>query len=397
MLNNSSFRIDFVILSLVLIAFISSLIIFDLESNVIYSNLINLVLWGVFIPIFFLGNRIKVVKNSILNRYFLFATFSFLSVLWAYDVDLVLRFSSRLVVITINIYVLFILLHQYNLKQTFLIGIIIGATYNYLLAFNIIGVSYETYEFGRFIGSVGNPNKLSKVMLLSIFASIMLLVIKERKGIVKLLLSLNIFLALYVIFMTTSKQAIILAPIFIVFSSKIKDLQILNIILYISVTLVMTYMSLKFLPIEEISSNYEHLVYRVNMFTDTLSGADNGASTTDRKSLLLNGLEVFYKHPIFGVGMNNFRLFMGKYAHNNYLELLVGVGLVGTYMFYSLYSIVLKKVRNMKGSKSKRIFYSMIFIMLILDMVTVTYLDKLLLFTLVFIYSYAEGYKKIKF
>jgi len=397
MFDVNKIKRDKLILSFMLIIYISSLIIYDLESNVIYSNLINLVFWGVFTPIFIFSNKNKLPKNPIFTRYLTFSIFSLLSVLWAYDVDLVLSFSSRLIVIIINLYVLFILLHQYNLKQTFLIGIIIGATYNYLLAFNIIGVSYETYEFGRFIGSVGNPNKLSKVMLLSIFASIMLLVIKDRKGIVKLLLSLNLFLALYVIFMTTSKQAIILAPIFIVFSSKIKDLQILNIILYISVILVMTYMSLKFIPIEEISSNYEHLVYRVNKFTDTLSGIDDGASTTDRKSLLLNGLELFYKHPIFGVGMNNFRLFMGKYAHNNYLELLVGVGLVGFYMFYSLYSIVLKKVRNMKGSKSKRIFYSMIFIMLILDMVTVTYLDKLLLFTLLFIYSYAEGYKKLKF
>jgi O-antigen ligase len=396
MFDINKIKLDKVILSIMLMIFISSLIIYDLESNVIYSNLINLVFWGVFTPIFIFSNKNKLPKNPIFTRYLIFSIFSFLSILWANDINLALSFTSRLIVIIINIYVLFILLNEYNLRQIFLIGIIIGAIFNYLLAFNILIVSYDTYEFGRFLGSVGNPNKLSKIMILSIFASSMLLVIKDRKFIVKLILSLNILLAFYVIIMTASKQAIILAPIFIIFSFRIMDLKIKKIFLYTFLIFCLYHISIRYLAVENILSNYEHLVYRMNIFKETLKGSGMGISTINRRLLIYEGLDMFEKNPILGIGMNNFRFLNGSYAHNNYLELLVGVGLVGTFIFYSIYFIIFKKVNAMHSLKIKRILYSMILIILFLDLVTVTYLDKLLIFTLLFIYSFPEGYKKVK-
>lgn len=389
-------RIGFkeVVLSFFLMIFISSLIIFDLESNVAYSNFINVSFWGVFVIIYIFDNRVKLHKNPIFSRYLFFAIYAFLTIFWAYDVNLVLNYSLRLIVITINIYILFILLHEYDLKHAFLIGIIIGAIYNYLLAFNIITPNFEIFEFGRFLGSVGNPNKLSKIMLLSVFASSMLLVMKERKLIVKLLLILNVILALYVIFLTASKQAIILAPLFILFSFKLNGLKIRNLTFYICFFLLLFYITLDFLPMDEIFSNYDRIVYRLEKFIDTLSGVDSGASTRERKELVIQGLNLFYDHPVFGVGMNNFRLFFGKYAHNNYLELLVGVGLIGAIIFYSLYYIIIKKINGMVSSKAKKLFYTMIFVLLIMDLVTVTYLDKMVIFTLLFIYTFTLNHQK---
>ena len=387
MMQKRRFRLDKVVLSFALMAFIASLIIFDLDSNVIYSNVANLVLWSSFV--FWVGIKNKVIKNPIFNRYLVFSIFAFVSGLWAYDVNLVLDFSLRLIVIIINLNVLFVLFQKYDLKQTFLLGIIIGSIYNYLIVLNIIHVSYETYEFSRFLGSVGNPNKLSKIMLLSIFASLMLLLIKERNYEVKLLLYINCFFALFIIILTASKQALFLGPILMIFSTKIKDIKIIKLLFYAFIIFVVIDFTQKYISYQDILSIIDLVIYRFEKFANTVSGHGDGVSTIERTDLITEGLKQFYKHPLFGSGMNNFRYFFTKYAHNTYLELLVGLGIVGTCLFYSIHFIIIKKIINMKVSKSKTLFYTLITVILIMDLVTVTYLDKLIIFTLLFIYTIA--------
>ena len=392
MMAKNEIKLEKAILSFISIMFISSLIIYDLESNVIYSNLINLVLWIVFAFIFIFSKKTKLPKNPIFRTYLIFSIFAFLSILWAFDVNLVLDFSLRLIVILINLFVLYILLLRYDLKQSFLIGIIMGSLYNYMIALNFIEVSYETYEFGRFLGSVGNPNKLSKTMILSIFSSLMLLKINERSFVAKLLLYMNIVFAFFIIFLTASKQALILAPILFIFSTKINT-KVVKLIFYIPVISVLLYYFLSYIPDELL--NFELVTYRIEKFLSTYLENDVGASTSERQFLISAGLNQFYENPIFGVGMNNFRYIFTKYAHNTYLELLVGLGIIGFSLFYSIHLIIIKKIIYMKILITKRVFILLILVILAMDFVTVTYLDKLILFTLLFIYTMALEDKNI--
>jgi O-antigen ligase len=395
MLKKNSYKLNGLVLSVLLVVFISSLIIFDLEGNVIFSNLSNVLLWSFFLLSTFIRREKSSGQNQIFNTYLIFAIFSLLSVLWAYDVNLVLDYSTRIIVILINLYVLFILLSKYNLTDSILIGVIIGSFYNYLISLNFIVPNYEIYEFGRFIGSVGNPNKLSKIMTISIFSSIMLLITKERIFIFKWGLILNVFLALFVIFMTASKQAIILAPILILFSINYGKGKIKNILL-IAVFIIGLYkVATDFLPNVEFLEIFKKFEYRIVSFYETIYGTSSGASTSEREYLLFRGIEIFSERPIFGAGMNNFRFFELKYAHNNYIELLVGVGLIGTIIFYRLYFVVIKKIIKMRALKIKSILYTMVLVLLLMDLITVTYTDKLLMFILLYIYVIANNHKKI--
>jgi O-antigen ligase len=395
MLKKNSYKLNGLVLSVLLVVFISSLIIFDLEGNVIFSNLSNVLLWSFFLLSTFIRREKSSGQNQIFNTYLIFAIFSLLSVLWAYDVNLVLDYSTRIIVILINLYVLFILLSKYNLTDSILIGVIIGSFYNYLISLNFIVPNYEIYEFGRFIGSVGNPNKLSKIMTISIFSSIMLLITKERIFIFKWGLILNVFLALFVIFMTASKQAIILAPILILFSINYGKGKIKNILL-IAVFIIGLYkVATDFLPNVEFLEIFKKFEYRIVSFYVTIYGTSSGASTSEREYLLFRGIEIFSERPIFGAGMNNFRFFELKYAHNNYIELLVGVGLIGTIIFYRLYFVVIKKIIKMRALKIKSILYTMVLVLLLMDLITVTYTDKLLMFILLYIYVIANNHKKI--
>ncbi len=82
---------------------------------------------------------------------------------------------------------------------------------------------------------------------------------------------------------------------------------------------------------------------------------DGSAST--RIELSVAGIEQFAKTPLLGIGINNGALVAldavghDYYLHNNYVELLVGVGVVGTALFYAMFLLPMRKmVRGMKKS-----------------------------------------------
>jgi len=86
----------------------------------------------------------------------------------------------------------------------------------------------------------------------------------------------------------------------------------------------------------------------LNMVLELLGGNTDG-STSVRMGMLKSGLSMFSQKPIFGWGLGAFTDLGGfeTYSHNNYVELLVAVGLVGTLVYYSLcFSIVIQGLKR---------------------------------------------------
>lgn len=107
--------------------------------------------------------------------------------------------------------------------------------------------------------------------------------------------------------------------------------------------------------------------------------AKTDASVTGRQALLDRAVEVFLEHPLFGVGIGNFRAYTkdlggvaGYYAHNNFLELLADVGVVGTAFYYVPYLIALAKVRVIAQDsvEEKRMLYNLLFVLVIMRLVS---------------------------
>lgn len=75
----------------------------------------------------------------------------------------------------------------------------------------------------------------------------------------------------------------------------------------------------------------------VNMFSQ-LGGASSDGSTSIRLDMIIRGLQMFKQKPLLGWGLGSFTIESGfeTYAHNNYVELLVAVGLFGTLIYYAL-------------------------------------------------------------
>ena len=370
--------------------FVSSLIIFDLSENIIYSNLFNITLWGFFFMVFLIKKSSKIPYNKMIFAYIIFTIFAASSVLWALDFDLAFSYAMRLMIVSLNLIVLYVIFKDYKLENTILYGILIGAFYNYLIAFSIISVNYEIYEFGRFTGSVGNANKLSKIMLISIFASLVLLLSPGIKNYFKIYNYINIILALYIIFLTVSKKAIILAPLLLLASFSIKKVNIKNILLFVLILFVSYEIFIRYADFTYIGEMYELFIKRFSGLIEVLIGVGGDASSSEREHLITAALNVFSGNPLFGIGLNNFRLLHGIYAHNNYLELLSGVGIIGMMLFYSIYVYLIFMIAKMHSSSLQRYFMVMTFVLLAMDFATVSYFNKLILFLVLYMYYKAE-------
>ncbi len=377
-------------LSVLMTLFIASLIVFDLSSNVLYSNMFNILLWGAFIMVFVLEKDFEIPFPDMILAYFIFAMFAIASVFWAVNFDLAYDSAMRLLVVIINLVVLYIIFERYHLEKTVLYGILLGAFYNFLIAFEVIHVSYEIFEFGRFLGTTGNSNNLANVILVSIFASLVLLSFGITKLWFKLYNYVNIVLSFYIIVLTVSKKAMILAPLMILLAFSWRYLKLKNIVLFLIVLFVGYKISEQYLDMDYLSTVYELIDKRFSGMLDTLHGQSGDQSSEERSYLISAGWDIFANHPFFGYGLNNFRVFFEKYAHNNYIELLVGVGVIGMVLFYSIYFFIIRNLYHMESSKLKRYFIGMIVVLLIMDMATVTYYNKLILFVLLFIYYLAD-------
>lgn len=110
-------------------------------------------------------------------------------------------------------------------------------------------------------------------------------------------------------------------------------------------------------------------IFRDNSYYLMYEGSDN-----IRKRLIKEGLILFFNNP-FGIGFGASSNYLGGYAHNNFVEILISGGLIGFIIYYFLYIYILINSNKYKQSDllSKYVYVSIIGL-LILEIGQVTYL-----------------------
>lgn len=109
-------------------------------------------------------------------------------------------------------------------------------------------------------------------------------------------------------------------------------------------------------------------------------------STFDRLAAYELAIKRFFASPLFGNGLASFAVysepFLGRlgFCPNNYLELLQGIGLIGTLFYYSLYLFILKAAYTSfkkRDTPYSAIVISILFAMLLEHLSVVFYYHKL--------------------
>ena len=379
------------ILSFLITIYAASQIVFALNPYNKISNFLNLIIMGYYIILYLLDRDGKFFINDIVLAYALFSVFAISSVFWTVDPITSGEKAKTLFLLVINNLIIYNIFKRFDLGNAFLNGTILGSFINYLIAFDIIHLSMPTYLGYRFFGTMGNPNALSITMVLNIAASMIYLQQDIDKK-YKIFNVINIILAFYMIILTVSRTGLILGffLITVYVFTMLKDLKRIG-YLFLMISLISIYM-LFFADTAKIYKYFEDISIRLLNVVNTLSGADVEKSTLERKEYIEKGLEMFSNHPFGGIGIDTFRYYYGGYSHNNFVELLLGVGLIGEILYYSIFALLFVKISKIANRDLKLYLYSIVTALLLVDMGSVSYYDKQILLMIIFIGYIAEKY-----
>ena len=233
----------------------------------------------------------------------------------------------------------------------------------------LIETPYEQLITHRLGSSIGiNENIVG--LLFSYASSICLYYIKKTKA----------YLVLYLLFtlmalLSGSRKAFALILI-VVFCYYINSIKKISNVLYI-----IPFGILFFLVIELTMNNpilYNIIGRRVMGLLNMFTGEGKvDTSTLARMDLIQIGIELFKEKMWVGYGFNSF-IHLNKYkliAHNNYIELLVCHGIIGTVLYYLMPISILIQLIRIWLAKTREVVIAILFIDMILvgDYGTVSY------------------------
>jgi len=312
------------------------------------------------VPILFLILLLKnpkfVSKIGILSLYLLFIIFATTSFIHTINISKTLRFFQLMIgsFMLIFIYVV-ILVKNPKLLHAICYALMVSA----VLFILTLDDSPKEIIAGRETGITSNPNLLGMFMLYAIFGVAILW--KEANFKLKIPFAGILLVSFYGIVAAASRKSLISLLVFvtlwviILFAS---EKNIFRILLFVTIGTVVGYYSFNFIYEDSV------MIYRLQNITKSGEG---------RYDIATEGFDIFKKSPLIGVGLGTFQEYSqsGKYAHNDFFELLATLGIIGVLIYSSIYYWLIKSIRTIKRNVSDRnVTYRLnIFLAIILTMV----------------------------
>lgn len=197
----------------------------------------------------------------------------------------------------------------------------------------------------RYGSDLGNQNAIGMIIAISsIFC--FYIIISDKK----IFYSVFLLVMIPCILLTGSRKALLflLMNIIIILYFKNRN-SIMNklkfIFLALLIVCIFSYM------VFNIPIFYEIIGDRMeNLFSFIGGKTINEGSVYIRANMTMVGFELFKKRPFLGYGIDNYRfLYSETYSHNNFVELMVGIGLLGALIFYLTHIIVIRRLYKFSG------------------------------------------------
>lgn len=103
----------------------------------------------------------------------------------------------------------------------------------------------------------------------------------------------------------------------------------------------------------------------INHRLSGLFGEHREESVLGRQNMILVGWELFKKHPFWGTGLSSFSVIsgFGTYSHNNYIEVLVSLGIIGFLIYYIPFVTLIVRILQRYGiGKDKNLLVLLMFL-----------------------------------
>ena len=277
--------------------------------------------------------------------YLFFTLFCILSIFWSknidYTIEYLIYFFPFLIIVP-----LFLSTYVNNEKDIYLLlriivwaGVFAAIRFLIYTDWNYANINGSFYRgaFGALLDDVTNYNSYtSHLCIICIVSAFLYFSKRERLYLIPFL-----FLTAVLVFAGSRKNLIVIPVIslvLVVFSKsditmKIKIICVFLIILCVGIYLLMNLNAL---------ANIKKSI--IDMFYGLFDSDYNiDYSTESRIYLISEAKKVFSQNFLIGVGFNNFKYYntLQLYAHNNYMELLSTLGLVGFCLYYIIYVYII--------------------------------------------------------
>ena len=323
-------------------------------NGIVFAILIGLAGIGL-ISNCFLGRNL--LRGSFTKWQTLLLAFFLVSVYWAYSreqaITIWIAYLGRSIII-LYIYSYLIMTRNFIYASKVFVIAVVLVNLHFLVAFGISGMlaaRAETIDLGQ----GWNANALGMQSVVACFFILNVLYLKKKNDIFKnALLSFLIFF----IFLTGSKTCFFLlfGSILMVYFLK-SNRKMFALVAIVSLIALLFYMVFNVPFLYEVIGERLEIMFKgfITLDIDAKKSSEGSASDNIRLFMLFEGWQWFLEKPLLGYGIGNFQEMFGQinggkelYAHNNYIELLVDTGIVGTLLYYWLYVFVIWK--SIKGS-----------------------------------------------
>ncbi|WP_019679569.1 O-antigen ligase family protein [Ruminococcus flavefaciens] len=269
--------------------------------------------------------------------------------------------------------------------------------YSYILVSIYVGICLIlTFQQKSWWSRLGESFGMNENLVALYFVISFSFTINELGSKKHLLINISsLLVSTYVILLTGSKKALFAAVIyaflfFILRAGKVTKR--IRVILISSIALVVL-----FNLIMNVELLYNILGFRIQAMINTFVMHDfnsSSNSTGERADMIIFGLNKFVYSPLWGWGLNAFRELYGNstghyaYAHNNYVEILADLGVIGFCSYYSIFNRMIYIIRRM-GNRIRTFSFdvSLVFLIVFYDIAMVSYYDTRIIMLVMIAYS----------
>lgn len=318
--------------------------------SVNFSSILGVIIifWAIYV---ILKERINILKIPLSIPWILFLLCASSSLIYTID------FNSSLKILTkfLDFYLLHILFYnyfkntnnKYKFRKYFIVAILISFIMPIIFGFYqfIFNAGYVGPEgLNRLFGTFTHPNIFSFTLLFSFFILVVLYTKdftkkneKERKLIFWLIL-----IILFLLINTFTRSAWIGAIIFIcLWLILYRKNKIFRIIYYICAFSFLTFLVINYTPLKYYDFNNIDFVRRITTSETSVSSSEWRLNSWKQMSIYV------YESPIIGFGLDTYRTLREKqiyssvyedpyYAHNDYYQILIELGIVGLFFYINL-------------------------------------------------------------
>ena len=344
------------------------------------------------------------VKMSVLHLYLLlFSVFTYISSIWALNREYTFGRGNTML-ITFSIITIMFMCFSENMKVDPLLRVIMMS--GYIVA--VVSVIY--YGPRNIIGFISegerltitdeflNINELGMCATYAIIINIYYWVKGEKK--MYSILSIPAFL---IMLSSGSRKAIAilvigLVSLYVMRNNRIRNTRKRLVKMTVSLLLI-----LALLYLASRMSLFSGIMGRIQLtINGILTGKNTDYSTLTRLNLVAIGWQIFREHPVLGIGIGNAQFVVegiyhrqDYYLHNNYIEMLANGGIIGFILYYWFFIyLIITFIKNRDFSDMEfNICFILLFIHLIMDIGSVSYVNRTTYFYIMMFYIKAVDLK----